>query len=77
MADLKGTKTVDNLKAGFAGESQANRRYLYFAEKADTEGAEEVAAYSVALQMGKLNMLLDTSIIYVIMVKGILQQVFQ
>ncbi len=38
MADLKGTKTHDNLKSAFAGESQANRRYLYFARKADIEG---------------------------------------
>ena len=29
MANLKGSKTEDNLKAAFAGESQANRRYLY------------------------------------------------
>jgi rubrerythrin len=28
-------KTEDNLKAAFAGESQANRKYLFFAEKAD------------------------------------------
>jgi rubrerythrin len=35
---LKGSKTHDNLKAAFAGESQANRRYLYFANKADVEG---------------------------------------
>ena len=41
---LKGTKTHDNLKAAFAGESQANRRYLYFANKADVEGNTEVAA---------------------------------
>ncbi|MBI3715939.1 MAG: rubrerythrin [Betaproteobacteria bacterium] len=41
---LKGTKTHDNLKAAFAGESQANRRYLYFANKADIEGQPEVAA---------------------------------
>ena len=40
---LKGTKTHDNLKAAFAGESQANRRYLYFANKADVEGNTEVA----------------------------------
>ena len=40
---LKGTKTHDNLKAAFAGESQANRRYLYFANKADIEGNSEVA----------------------------------
>jgi rubrerythrin len=30
---LKGTKTEENLKEAFAGESQANRRYLYFAQK--------------------------------------------
>ena len=35
---LKGTKTKENLEAAFAGESQANRRYLYFAQKADIEG---------------------------------------
>jgi len=39
---LKGTKTHDNLKAAFAGESQANRRYLYFARRADIEGYPEV-----------------------------------
>src|SRR6187401_2084596 len=41
---LKGSKTHDNLKAAFAGESQANRRYLYFAAKADVEGENDVAA---------------------------------
>ena len=44
MADLKGSKTEDNLKAAFAGESQANRRYLYFAQKADVEGYNDVSA---------------------------------
>ena len=44
MASLKGSKTIDNLKAAFAGESQANRRYLYFAQKADVEGYNDVAA---------------------------------
>ena len=43
MSDLKGTKTHENLKAAFAGESQANRRYLYFAKVADVEGYPEVA----------------------------------
>jgi rubrerythrin len=43
MPDLKGTKTHDNLKAAFAGESQANRRYLYFAKMADVEGYPEIA----------------------------------
>ena len=44
MADLNGSKTHDNLKEAFAGESQANRRYLYFAQKADVEGYPDVAA---------------------------------
>jgi rubrerythrin len=43
MANLKGSKTHENLKAAFAGESQANRRYLYFAKAADIEGYPEVA----------------------------------
>ena len=41
---LKGSKTEENLKAAFAGESQANRRYLYFAQKADIEGYNDVSA---------------------------------
>jgi len=41
---LKGSKTEQNLKDAFAGESQANRRYLYFAQKADVEGENDVAA---------------------------------
>ena len=41
---LKGSKTEGNLKAAFAGESQANRRYLYFAQKADVEGFNDVSA---------------------------------
>jgi len=44
MPQLNGTKTHDNLKEAFAGESQANRRYLYFAQKADVEGYPDVAA---------------------------------
>jgi len=40
---LKGSKTHGNLKAAFAGESQANRRYLYFAAKADVEGQNDIA----------------------------------
>ena len=43
MANLKSTKTHENLKAAFAGESQANRRYLYFAKVADVEGYPEIA----------------------------------
>ena len=44
MASLEGSKTHDNLKAAFAGESQANRRYLYFAKVADVEGYPEIAS---------------------------------
>ena len=43
MAELKNSKTHENLKYAFAGESQANRRYLYFAKIADVEGYPEVA----------------------------------
>ena len=41
---LNGTKTHENLKEAFAAESQANRRYLWFAQKADVEGYPEAAA---------------------------------
>ena len=41
---LATSKTLQNLKDAFAGESQANRRYLYFAQKADIEGYNDVAA---------------------------------
>ena len=41
---LKGSKTQTNLQDAFSGESQANRRYLYFAQKADVEGYNDVAA---------------------------------
>ena len=43
MAKLQGTKTHQNLKDAFAGESQANRRYLYFAKVADVEGQPDIA----------------------------------
>src|ERR1700738_435369 len=44
LAKLKGTKTAGTRKAAFAGENQANRRYLDFAQKADIEGFNDVAA---------------------------------
>src|ERR1700753_129557 len=44
LMTLATSQTLDNLKAAFAGESQANRRYLYFAQKADVEGYNDVAA---------------------------------
>ena len=43
MAELKGTKTHANLREAFAAESQANRRYLYFAKVADVEGHPDLA----------------------------------
>lgn len=43
MPSLKGSKTEENLKAAFAGEAQANRRYLYFAQQADVEGEPDIA----------------------------------
>ena len=45
--ELKGSKTETSLKEAFAGESQANRRYLYFAAKADVEGYNDVAAVRI------------------------------
>ncbi len=43
MADLEGSRTLDNLRAAFALEAQSNRRYLWFAQQADVEGLPEVA----------------------------------
>ena len=43
MAELKGSKTEKNLLEAFAGESQANRRYLAFAKQAEKEGYTQVA----------------------------------
>ena len=58
--------TEDNLKEAFAGESQANRRYLAFAKKADADGkpgiarlfraaaaAETICAFAVAWASGR------------------------
>lgn len=40
---VKGTKSGQNLKEAFAGESQANRRYMYFSRVADIEGYPDIA----------------------------------
>ena len=53
MAELKGSKTEENLKAAFAAESQANRRYLYFAQKADIEGYPDVSALFRSIAEGE------------------------
>ena len=43
MADLKGTKTEANLRAAFAGESEARNKYTYFASKAKKDGYVQIA----------------------------------
>ncbi len=43
MADLKGSKTEENLQAAFAGESQARNKYTYFAKAARKEGYQYIA----------------------------------
>jgi rubrerythrin len=45
MAELKGSKTEQNLKAAFAGESQAHTKYQYFASKAEKEGYVQIGAF--------------------------------
>ena len=60
MAELKDTKTHENLKEAFAGESQANRRYLYFAKIADVEGYPEVAGNFRETAEGVLSWMYDT-----------------
>lgn len=45
MKELKGTKTEQNLKNAFAGESQAHTKYLYFASKAKKDGYEQIAGF--------------------------------
>jgi len=53
MPELAKSKTIENLRAAFAGESQANRRYTYFSRKADEEGYPEVAALFRAVADGE------------------------
>ncbi len=53
MRDLKGTKTVENLKHAFCGEAMVNRRYLYFARRADEEGYPEIAALMRSIAEGE------------------------
>lgn len=53
MKSLKGSKTEQNLKNGFIGESMANRRYLYFARRADEEGYPEIAAVVRSIAEGE------------------------
>ena len=58
---LKSSKTEENLKAAFAGESQANRRYLYFAQKADVEVSTMCRPFFILPLKRKLVMLMVIS----------------
>lgn len=53
MARLAGTKTEANLRDAFARESEANRRFLYYAQQADSEGLTDVASLFRALAEGE------------------------
>ena len=44
MANLKGSKTEENLKSAFAGESQAHMKYLYYASRAEKDGYQQIGA---------------------------------
>ena len=44
MAEIKGSKTEQNLRTAFAGESQAHTKYLYYASKAEKEGYRQIGA---------------------------------
>ncbi len=57
MPSLKGTRTEQNLKDEFAGESQATRRYLYFAQKADVEGYNDISAVFRSTAEGEAGLL--------------------
>ena len=45
MAELKGSKTEQNLKAAFAGESQAHTKYLYYASRAEKDGYQQIGSF--------------------------------
>jgi rubrerythrin len=51
--NLRGTKTLENLQEAFARESQDNRRFLYFATKADVEGLPDIASLFRSLAEGE------------------------
>ena len=59
MSRLNGTTTLDHLLAAFARESQANRRYLWFAQQADVEGRPEAAAAFRIIADGETGHALD------------------
>jgi len=55
MAKLEGSRTQDNLRKAFASESEANGRFLYFAQRAEKEGYPDIATLLRALAEGENN----------------------
>ncbi|AAY81558.1 rubrerythrin family protein [Sulfolobus acidocaldarius] len=53
MADIKNSKTAENLRHAFMGEAMANRRYLFFAKTADEEGYPELAQLMRSIAEGE------------------------
>lgn len=53
MPELRGSQTEANLRAAFARESEASRRYLYFAQQADVEGQPKAATLFRAMAEGE------------------------
>ena len=53
MVELAKSKTIENLRAAFAGESQANRRYTYFSRRADEEGYPEISTLFRSVSEGE------------------------
>ena len=45
MSKLKGTKTLENLKSAFSGESEARNKYTYYASRAKKEGYNQIAEF--------------------------------
>lgn len=55
MAKLQGSRTEANLRGAFASESEANGRFLYFAQRAEAEGYPDIATLFRALAEGENN----------------------
>src|SRR5215207_2961658 len=55
MAKLQGSRTEDNLRSAFASKSEANGRFLYFAQRAEAEGYPDIATLLRALAEGENN----------------------
>lgn len=53
MADLKGSKTLENLAYAFAGESMARNKYDYFASQAKKDGYEQISSIFAATALNE------------------------